>query len=196
MIEVVNRHKHKNPQPTDVNIMRPSPMGNSNKIGTLLTQEQVNFLATKNLIRQAGSPSARHDVVLLYSRDLFTAILYRTGPVFAEFEHLCHRYLAGENLVLVCCCAPLPCHGHKIAKAIEWYAPQLIADKPEPTPALTRADIIAQTHTLEIRIFGTNSKASMFCFNTFGCHKERLADEQKEKYLEILEGMEQRRWPI
>jgi hypothetical protein len=72
-------------------------------------------------------------------------------------------------------------------------------DEEEPSPVsqpLSRAELIARTHVQEMRIFGTNSKASMFCFNLFGCHKEKLTDEQKEKYLEILEGMEQRRWPI
>jgi hypothetical protein len=73
----------------------------------------------------------------------------------------------------------------------------LVEEKSEaPVSRIERAEIIAKTHVQEMRIFGTNSKASMFCFNLFGCHKEKLTDEQKEKYLEILEGMEQRRWPI
>jgi hypothetical protein len=62
-----------------------------------------------------------------------------------------------------------------------------------PVSRIERGELIARTHVEEMRIFGTNSKASMFCFNTFGCHKEKLSDEQKEKYLEMLEDMEQQR---
>ena len=37
-----------------------------------------------------------------------------------ELLLLAYRAYEGESLTLVCWCAPKPCHGHVIAKAIEW----------------------------------------------------------------------------
>lgn len=41
------------------------------------------------------------------------------GPMRREVEALAHRALAGEDLTLVCFCAPQECHGEVIKAAIE-----------------------------------------------------------------------------
>jgi len=48
-----------------------------------------------------------------------------TSEIRIELFRLANLYLEGNNIVLTCCCAPLPCHGDVIKAAIIWIAAKL-----------------------------------------------------------------------
>jgi hypothetical protein len=105
MIEVVNKHTYEGDiaEPEVVNIMRPYVLGNY----------------AETLRRDPD----RASVLRKYRRYLWEEIK-RKGQVFDAVMGLVRRHLAGERLILLCCCAPLECHGHILRRAILWLAHQ------------------------------------------------------------------------
>lgn len=82
-------------------IGRPSPLGNP-------------FIV--------GQDGTREEVIQKFRRDLWERMKRGDVDVTQELDVLVHRHLTGEDLTLVCWCAPAPCHGDVIKAAIEYLA--------------------------------------------------------------------------
>lgn len=99
MIQIMNKRVYKGP---GIYVGRPSPLGNPYPIG----------------------PHSRGECIELYEKLLRTAFVPGT-PQYREIVSLTRRYKASNNLILICWCAPLPCHGEIIARYIEHVASQM-----------------------------------------------------------------------
>lgn len=103
MIKVVNKHWHK-PTPNDVYIGRGSPFGNpySHMKGT----KAEHIVAT------------REEAIEKY-RTWFNEQL-KTNIILSELLNvMLSTVLKGNDLNLVCYCAPMPCHGEVIKECLE-----------------------------------------------------------------------------
>lgn len=69
-----------------------------------------------------GRDGTREEVIAKYRVWLWTEIKKR-GKVYDELMRLLKLSEQGD-VILVCYCAPLPCHGDVIVKAIEWLKAQ------------------------------------------------------------------------
>lgn len=102
MIEVVNKHRLNPPElmmaKYYVNIMRGTPLGNPFKIG------------------QDGS---REEVIEKYRKWLWDRMQSET-PQLKELRSLYELWGKYGHLVLACCCAPKPCHGDIVKRALIW----------------------------------------------------------------------------
>lgn len=90
---VLNKHHLKGIDGAAINIMRPSRWGNPFVI---------------------GKDGSRDEVVEKYRQWLWRKL--KADQAFADQVRLLH----GRDLV--CCCAPLPCHGHVLERAAAWLA--------------------------------------------------------------------------
>lgn len=100
MITVVNRHAGVDGE----YIGRPSPLGNP-------------FII--------GPDGDRDEVIAKYRRWLWLQMDIDAGPgnqVMVELHRLTDLYDTGKPLVLVCWCAPRPCHGDVLSNAITWLS--------------------------------------------------------------------------
>lgn len=61
---------------------------------------------------------ARRAAIGAYEAHLQTQLSDPGSHEYRTIKRLRERHAAGENLVLVCWCAPAPCHGDVIAQAI------------------------------------------------------------------------------
>ena len=66
-----------------------------------------------------GRDGDRDEVVAKYRAWLWLEVKAK-GEVWDELVRLAERRKAGEDIVLACWCAPLPCHGDVIVRCIEW----------------------------------------------------------------------------
>lgn len=99
-----------------VYIGRPGPFGNPCAIG----------------------PSVpRVHAVDFYEAHLYSAIEGKDTALWLAFQRLLDRVRSGEDITLVCHCAPLPCHGDIIIEAIE---DELEALASEPAVVLEQKD--------------------------------------------------------
>lgn len=103
MITVVNKYAHI-ASANDVNIMRPSPLGNpfSHKHGTLASYQV----------------STRQEAVAAYKKHLVSEINLRNPAILKALKNIQQLSEAG-SVNLVCCCKPLACHGDVIKELIE-----------------------------------------------------------------------------
>jgi hypothetical protein len=99
-ITVYNKRSHNG---AGVYIGRPSALGNPFAIGRDGSREQV---------------IEKYETWL---RDQWVA----RGAARSELIRLAHQYKETGSLNLVCWCAPLPCHGDVLARAIELIAAKL-----------------------------------------------------------------------
>jgi|10_taG_2_1085330.scaffolds.fasta_scaffold93303_2 hypothetical protein len=67
---------------------------------------------------EIGRDGTRDEVVAKYHADLRKDYEKR-GPRYGELVKLLRRAQAGEELTLVCWCAPQACHGDVVKSAIE-----------------------------------------------------------------------------
>ena len=98
-IRVVNKRNHVG---LGEYIARPSVLGNPFRI---------------------GPDGNRAMVIEKYRQWLWARIKDHQGPEWDELQRLASIARDGE-LVLICWCAPLPCHGDIIKAAIEWLLSQ------------------------------------------------------------------------
>lgn len=70
---------------------------------------------------RVGRDGNREQVIEKYRAWLWEAI-GRKGSVYRELVRLAGLHKAGEQVVLVCWCSPLPCHGDVVKRALEWLA--------------------------------------------------------------------------
>ena len=99
-IYVVNKKKSRNigHRIEDIYIGRPSVLGNPFKI---------------------GPDGSRDDVIEKYRHWLWVHI-QSTDNVYNKLMQIVKLINSGKHTYLICWCAPLPCHGDVIKKAIEW----------------------------------------------------------------------------
>jgi len=81
---------------SSVYIGRPSVLGNPFRVSAALPQGQAAAAYGPYLDKQLAAG----------------------GEVEAEIERLAERVRSGERIAVVCWCAPLPCHGDHVRKAI------------------------------------------------------------------------------
>lgn len=86
-------------------IGRPSPLGNP-------YSHLENTLA-------AHRCATRQESIDRYERWLRHELGDLTSEATIAFRALQRRYDAGEDLVLICWCAPAPCHGNVIARLLD-----------------------------------------------------------------------------
>lgn len=99
MIHLVNRKNWKvfNKIPgKQIVIMRGTPLGNMYPLGKYSRAESIE----------------------LYGKTLWND-MKRKGPMYEELIEIIKQEKA-QTVILICCCKPLPCHGHTVLKAIEW----------------------------------------------------------------------------
>lgn len=84
------------------NIMRPSPLGNPFRIG-----------------RDGDRPT-----VIAKHRAWLWEVLWTnpTCDVARAFAEIVKAYMAGQDVRIVCCCAPDSCHGDNIRDFVIWFA--------------------------------------------------------------------------
>jgi Domain of unknown function (DUF4326) len=61
---------------------------------------------------------SRKQCIALYKADLLKDIRAH-GPMCQELERLARLVREGHNVVLLCWCKPMPCHGDVIAQEVE-----------------------------------------------------------------------------
>lgn len=74
-------------------------------------------LGNRHFLFNRFDSEERRRVIAAYGHDL-ERDLARSGPMSAEIARLADRVRAGEQICLACWCAPAPCHGDLIAKAV------------------------------------------------------------------------------
>src|SRR5436309_3495114 len=102
MIHVVNRRTFHGPGiyiGRQMKNVKGSPLGNRFRLGT---------------------HGGRDEVIGKYKAWLWQEIKSGCGAALEELQRLAELARAGEDIYLICWCAPLPCHGTIIAKAIQW----------------------------------------------------------------------------
>jgi hypothetical protein len=67
---------------------------------------------------EIGMHGDREDVIRLYRRWLWDRINAK-GDVYAELKRLA-MLAKQDDLILICWCAPSPCHGSVVKRSIEW----------------------------------------------------------------------------
>lgn len=97
MIEVVNKYRWKGDGEV---IMRGTPLGNPFKFGNEQEREMRIEQYRQWLWRQMQSDT----------------------PARRELQRLYNLWLKNGRLVLICCCAPKPCHGDIIKRALIWMS--------------------------------------------------------------------------
>lgn len=98
-VEVIHKRNQGNYPPQQVVLVhRPSPLGNP------------FYMATEH---------QRAKVIMQFEAWLTEVIHSERGPAYAQLQVLKRRYDAGEQLYLVCFCAPKDCHAHIIADYLE-----------------------------------------------------------------------------
>lgn len=95
-IQVANKHMAK-PGPNDIYIGRGSPLGNPHRIGE-------------------GMP---RDLAIAFYKDWLDDKVRRQDPVVLDaLGDIADRVLRGEQVRLMCFCAPKPCHGEVIKRLV------------------------------------------------------------------------------
>ena len=69
-----------------------------------------------------GRDGNRTEVIEKYRQYLWRKFKEGNSPIWAGIEKMAEAHLAGEDVVLKCFCAPKPCHGDILKRAIEWLA--------------------------------------------------------------------------
>lgn len=86
-------------------IGRPSPLGNPfSHLESVLAEHRC---------------ATRAEAITRYEQWLRAELRDVTSEATIAFRELQRRYDAGEELVLICWCAPSPCHGHVIGRLLE-----------------------------------------------------------------------------
>lgn len=103
-ITVANRHFF-DPDYTDsdtvvVKVNRPNPLGNPFEIRPGMTRVQAIAAFDEKLRRDLSSK-------------------YRTDAIYDEIMAIAEQCFAGKDIVLVCCCAPAPCHADSIKREVQ-----------------------------------------------------------------------------
>lgn len=99
MIKVVNKRVHQSVH-GDVYIGRPGTLGNPFVMKT----------------------EAQRSSVISRYRDWLREEYKKRGEVYTILNTLASKHKRGENIQLVCWCAPKPCHGDVVKDAIEKIA--------------------------------------------------------------------------
>jgi len=95
---------------------------------TVIDIDRTNpILGNPFILKDHRNDAQRAEVISRYE-DKFRADISRHGPMAQATEKLAERVKRGENLILMCWCAPRPCHGHSLMKRIA----ELVEQKPEP----------------------------------------------------------------
>lgn len=92
------RADYQEPRYKIVNIMRPNVLSNPVRLYDEKDRERV-IKAFKQILWKD---------------------MQRGGPMKQELDHLRNCEKQGIEVILLCCCKPLPCHGDVIIDAINW----------------------------------------------------------------------------
>jgi len=85
---------------------------------TVVRFDRVNpILGNKHILYDAGNSEERAKVIALYKIDLNKDIQLK-GPMFKAIEKLADKIIDGENIIGMCWCTPLPCHGSLIIEEV------------------------------------------------------------------------------
>jgi hypothetical protein len=106
MIRVVNKKTHK-PSKADVYIGRPSPLGNP-----------FTSIQNRKTLAQYMCKS-REESIARYKKWILEKLEKGDPAVTSEIKRLKEKVARGEDINLVCWCAPLACHGDVIKEIIE-----------------------------------------------------------------------------
>jgi hypothetical protein len=109
-INVLNKHHPQTPEPDgklNILIMRGTPLGNPFKIGQIVKVEDGCIELT------------RSDVISEYDIWLEDKIRASDPAVCSALDDIANEIINGNDINLICCCAPQLCHGHTIRRYIE-----------------------------------------------------------------------------
>jgi len=79
------------------------------------------------------SPNFREKSIAQFRQYLWLEMQKPGSKIRKEIERLTVNYLKNKNIRLYCCCAPLPCHGDVIKKAIIWLSTEVENKRKEIT---------------------------------------------------------------
>lgn len=96
VIEVVNRYHLKGNLEGTINIQRGTELGNPYRIGAM----------------------TRDEVIALYEKYLRKMIEIKDPGIIREIYRLVRMHECGEDMKLLCSCAPLKCHGDIVRKVV------------------------------------------------------------------------------
>jgi len=98
---------------------------------TVIDIDRTNpILGNPFILKDRRNDALRIEVIARYE-DKFKADIARHGPMAQATENLAERVKRGENLILMCWCAPRPCHGHPLMKRIA----ELVERRPDAKPS-------------------------------------------------------------
>lgn len=102
-INILNKHHGHEPDGLyNINIMRGSPLGNPYRIGQIVKVEDGTIELT------------RSDVISEYDIWLEDKIRDNDPEVCTALNDIADKVIDGHEVNLICCCAPLSCHGNII----------------------------------------------------------------------------------
>jgi Domain of unknown function (DUF4326) len=87
--------------------------------------EVVFFIGRPNILgnpfktSDLGSDYSREEAIELFRRHLVAIVLAKSGPEYAELEKIVIQLLDGQDVILMCHCAPQLCHGNIIVQIID-----------------------------------------------------------------------------
>lgn len=81
---------------------------------TVVRFDRANpILGNKHILYDATDMTQRAKVIALYKIDLDKDIRTK-GPMYTLISKLADQIISGENIIGMCWCTPLPCHGSLI----------------------------------------------------------------------------------
>ena len=90
--------------------------------GDLITDNQDIFIGRPSVLGNPYPMKGKEDrtrVIELYRQWLWSQIKLKE-MVYQELERITVLVKSGKSVRLICYCAPQPCHGNVIAKAVYW----------------------------------------------------------------------------
>ena len=85
---------------------------------TVVRFDRANpILGNRHILYDPANSVERAKVILAYKRDLEFDIV-TDGPMSKELHKLADKVLAGEHIIGMCWCSPLPCHGDHIVREV------------------------------------------------------------------------------
>ena len=94
---------------------------------TVIDIDRTNpILGNPFILKDHRNDAQRAEVIARYE-EKYRADIARHGPMARATEALAERVKQGETLILMCWCAPMPCHRHSVIKRIA----ELVERRPE-----------------------------------------------------------------
>ncbi|WP_186214878.1 DUF4326 domain-containing protein [Burkholderia gladioli] len=94
---------------------------------TMMVDRSHPILGNRHFLKNRLDHAERAKRLDGYRQDL-DRDFERHGPMYRILRDLARRVAAGEDIVFLCWCKPLPCHGDILAEKVYQLAAQIVGD--------------------------------------------------------------------